>query len=367
MSLKQNIFLAYRAHTIKKHQLTYLFWECTLRCNLNCRHCGSDCKKEASIPDMEPSLFLKALDEIKQQVDPHTVMICITGGEPLLRNDLESVGKEITARGFPWGIVTNGMLLTSERFSSLLRAGLRSVSISIDGPEEAHNWLRRNPRSFEHALSAAKLVSSFAAMHPGAFSYDVITCVNKHNFPLLDETKNLFVANGIKFWRIFSIFPNGRATRRETTDIQVNDELSVSSEQYHLLMEFIQKTRAEKQIHVNYSCEGYLGKYELKVRDFFFFCRAGVNVAGIFCDGSVSGCLSIRARDFVQGNITSENFMDIWNTRFANMRDHSWAKVGMCEHCASWKYCLGNGLHLHGDVHSACAHCNLELLEESIS
>src|SRR5574344_190895 len=219
MSFKQSVFLAYRAHSIKKHQLTYLFWECTLRCNLNCRHCGSDCTKEASVPDMVPQLFLKALDEIKQKVDPHTVMVCITGGEPLLRNDLELIGKEITSRGFPWGIVTNGLLLTPERFNSLLHAGLRSVSISIDGPEEAHNWLRRNPQSFARAFSAAKMVASFAnqleakspAQTPCAFSYDVITCVNKHNFALLEETKNMFVANGIKFWRIFSIFPSGRA------------------------------------------------------------------------------------------------------------------------------------------------------------
>ena len=37
---------------IAAHPLRQLFWECTLRCNLHCRHCGSDCKKIAGYQDM---------------------------------------------------------------------------------------------------------------------------------------------------------------------------------------------------------------------------------------------------------------------------------------------------------------------------
>ena len=44
---------------LKEHPLKQLFWECTLRCNLHCRHCGSDCKKIAGHPDMPKEDFLK--------------------------------------------------------------------------------------------------------------------------------------------------------------------------------------------------------------------------------------------------------------------------------------------------------------------
>ena len=42
----------------KEHPLRQLFWEVTLRCNLACRHCGSDCRKEAAVPDMPLEHFL---------------------------------------------------------------------------------------------------------------------------------------------------------------------------------------------------------------------------------------------------------------------------------------------------------------------
>ena len=53
----------------------------------------------------------------------------------LVRADLEEAGAEVTRRGYPWGMVTNGMALTPERFGCLLDAGLKSVSVSLDGFE----------------------------------------------------------------------------------------------------------------------------------------------------------------------------------------------------------------------------------------
>ena len=147
MNLKKKIVLSlYQQHKqnqSKLHELTYLFWECTLRCNLNCIHCGSDCTKEAMAPDMPMEDFLKVLDKISTQVNPNKTMVVITGGEPLMRKDLEKCGEEIYKRGFPWGMVTNGFGLTAARFESLLNAGLRSITISLDGLNpETHDWFR---------------------------------------------------------------------------------------------------------------------------------------------------------------------------------------------------------------------------------
>lgn len=78
---------------LKEHPLKQLFWECTLRCNLHCRHCGSDCKKIAGHPDMPKEDFLKVLDSVAASTDPHKVFVIITGGEPLMREDLEECGR----------------------------------------------------------------------------------------------------------------------------------------------------------------------------------------------------------------------------------------------------------------------------------
>ena len=45
----------------REHPLRDLFWECTLRCNMACRHCGSDCLKESMVPDMPFADFLPVL------------------------------------------------------------------------------------------------------------------------------------------------------------------------------------------------------------------------------------------------------------------------------------------------------------------
>ena len=97
--------------------------------------------------------FLKVLDDqITPHVDPTEVLIIFSGGEVLVREDLEQAGTEVTRRGYPWGMVTNGMALTPQRLDRLMQAGLRSISISLDGFEREHNHIRGNALSYERDL-----------------------------------------------------------------------------------------------------------------------------------------------------------------------------------------------------------------------
>lgn len=357
------VFLLYRKAQIERHELDYLFWECTLRCNLNCLHCGSDCLKCSGIDDMPIEDFTEQLRLIKKEWPQKKLTVCITGGEPLLRVDLENAGREIVRLGYRWGIVTNAMLMTKERFSSLMDAGMSSISFSLDGFKNEHNHLRNNPQCYQRVMQAIETALEIQRDKKRSLVFDVITCVHKGNIKILREFRESLIENGITDWRIFSIFPEGRAG--------LND-LSLTSREYVELMEFIKETRQYrtedgKSIHLNYSCEGYLEKYELKVRDYFFFCRAGVNVGSIMCDGNASGCLSVRSKAFIQGNIYETSFPEIWKTRYRNMRDRSWAKCGKCAKCKSFKRCLGNGLHLHRDDCSEPARCNMALIRNEMA
>ena len=361
LSLKEKfrraIFRAYRNSVTKKHELNYLFWECTLRCNLNCLHCGSDCLKTSETKDMPLEDFVKVLDDVKAHNNAKRLAVCITGGEPLLRKDLELAGKEIKARGFFWGIVTNGLLFTPERFRSLVESGMTSMSFSLDGFEAQHTYLRQNNVSFSKTVAAIKYVVEFQKRNPW-FVFDVITCVHKNNLSELRNFRDFLIETGVENWRIFSIFPSGRAAE---------NDLSLTNEEYISLMEFIQETRSYKNkdgksVHLNYSCEGWLGNWELKVRDFYFFCRGGINVGSVMCNGDVSACLSVRGKDFIQGNIYEKPFMEIWNEKYSNMRNRNWTKKGKCAKCSEWKNCMGNRLHLYESMESGPAHCNYEML-----
>jgi len=338
MNLKTKIGLElhrhYRANNAKLHTLRTLFWECTLRCNVNCRHCGSDCKM-APAKDMPMEDFLHAIDQITPHVDPHKTFIIFTGGEPLLRNDLEACGAELYRRGFPWGLVSNGMLFDEQRLHSLIHSGMHSCTISLDGFEEDHNWMRQNPHSFENASRAIKLL-----IKEKRVVWDIVTCVNPRNIQRLEAFKEWLISLGVENWRCFTIVPMGRAAQ--------DPELQLSDEQFHEVMEFIKRTRAEGRIHVSYGCEGFLGPYELQVRDHLYYCRAGIEVASILNDGSISGCTSIRS-NLHQGNIYQDNLWDVWNTKFQRYRDRNWTKKGLCSNCKLFRYCEGNGLHLYDD------------------
>ena len=324
-----------RHNKAKLHPLHQLFWECTLRCNLHCLHCGSDCKQDSVVPDMPAEDFLHVIDSISPHVDTHQLMINITGGEPLVRKDIEYVGRELYRREYPWGIVSNGMLLTEERLKSLMESGMRSITISLDGFEEEHNWMRGHKMSFQNALRAIRLLAKTENL-----VWDIVTCVNQRNFPHLHEFRDMICEAGVKDWRLFTIFPVGRAAQ--------HPELQLSDVDFRGLMDFIVETRKEGRIHAEYACEGFLGEYEAKVRDRLYICQAGITTASILIDGSISSCLSVRY-NHKQGNIYEDDFMDVWNNRFQVFRNRDWARRGECKDCKAFRYCEGNGMHLHDD------------------
>ena len=348
--LALKLYNKYRANEIKIHQLTYIFWECTLRCNLSCIHCGSDCKKDSSFKDMPKEDFFKALDNITPILSPNNTMIVLTGGEPILRKDIFEVGTELYNRGFPWGVVSNGMAMDKVMISNLLDSGIRAITISLDGLEESHNWLRGNKKSFKNAVNALRILSQVQGIR-----YDVVTCANQRNITELPRLYDFLVQLGVQEWRIFTIFPIGRAKEHNL--------LQLDSLNFKGLFDFIEKVRKAGNIKLNYGCEGFLGDYEGKVRDNFFFCRAGINIASILVDGSISACPSLRD-NFIQGNIYKDNFKDIWLNKYLMYRDRSWAKTGICTECNFFSYCEGNGMHLRDEKTKELLFCHLKRIEE---
>jgi radical SAM enzyme (rSAM/lipoprotein system) len=334
---------------VRNHPLTQLFWECTLRCNLHCRHCGSDCKVKNEQQDMPVEDFLRVLDSVARKCDPHKVFVVISGGEPLMRDDLEQCGAEIYRRGFPWGMVCNGLYLTPQRFHALVDAGMHSITLSLDGLKDDHNWMRGHKDSFHMVDQAIDLL-----VHEPRIIFDIVTCVNQRNYATLEQIKEYLIGKGVRRWRVFSIFPVGRAAN--------DPQMRLTDEQFRGMFDFIKRTRQEGRIRVDYGCEGFLGNYEGDVRNHFFSCQAGVSVGSVLVDGSISACTSIRA-DYHQGNIYQDDFMEVWENRFQPYRDRSWMRKDECAECKYFRYCRGNGMHLR-DGDGRLLFCHLKRLSQ---
>ena len=328
----------FRSNETRVRELNYLFWECTTRCNLHCRHCGSDCTVGSRNPDMPLEDFLRAIDTIPKRNISRGFTVVLTGGEPLLRPDIEEVGRAIRQRGMGWSMVSNGYFYDKNMHSRLLGAGLGALTISLDGLEVEHEWMRGRKGCYSRTIEAIAIAAAERRLN-----FDVVTCVNKRNIAQLEVIHQVLEGLGVKQWRLFTIIPIGRAA--------ADPEMQLDGAEFRSLMDFIKaKREAGGPMTVTFSCEGYLGDYETEVRDVPYMCHAGINIASVLVDGRICACPNIDRDRFSQGNIYEDSLWEVWRNRFGEFRDRSWARKGQCADCPVFDRCLGNGMHnWHGD------------------
>ncbi len=334
-SLRQKAFDAYRGLETRHHSLRYLFFEVTRRCNLNCGHCGSDCSRDFRMPELTLDSWKKIVDYLADKFQP-LPFIVITGGEPTVRRDLFELTAYLKEKGFRWGMVSNGFDLPLKKYEQAMNTGLESITISLDGLEASHNYLRRHKDSFRRVMETLRIIGTSAVKLA-----DVVTCVHAGNFEELADIAECLIDLNIQRWRLFRIFPKGRAAD--------DARLLMSFEQSRRLVDWIAEHRPAYQrrgLAVSFSCEGYLPfEQDLNVREEPFFCRAGISIASILADGTITGCNN-NGPDYYQGNIITDDFATVWNTRFAEYRDKSWLKTGRCRDCREWPHCEGGSIHL---------------------
>jgi radical SAM protein with 4Fe4S-binding SPASM domain len=336
------------------HPLRYLFLEITQRCNLRCRHCGSDCGRESRHKELTTEEWLAFLGYLAKNFDRRQVALVVTGGEPLCRPEFDRIVGAIREHGLTWGMVTNGWALSAANVDRLVARGIASITVSLDGLRESHDWLRGVPGSHDHALAGIRRLA-----RSGIPFFDVVTCANPRNLAELPRVGEVLREAGVHDWRLFSIFPKGRA--------KDDAELLLPPEGFRALLDFIRREREAHDasgFHTRFSCEAYLpAALDRAVRDEPYFCRAGINVASVLCDGAIGACPNIT-RSLVQGNIRTDDFKTVWEDRFEPYRKRDWMRQGPCSACGEWKRCLGNSLHLWDHEAGRTAYCSFEMARE---
>jgi radical SAM protein with 4Fe4S-binding SPASM domain len=326
----------YRALETRVHPLRYLFAEITQRCNLRCRHCGSDCSRDSRLDELGTEDWLRFFARLGRDFPPRSVAVVVTGGEPFCHPEFHRLADGLGAAGLPWGLVSNGWALTAANVDRLVQAGATSLTVSLDGLEASHDWLRGVPGAFARACAGIE-----RAVAARLRFFDVVTCVSPRNLRELPEVSALLRRMGVPAWRLFAIFPKGRA--------RGDRELLLEPAGLRELLAWIAAERrrlGEGGMQVAFSCEGYLPSgLDREVRDEPYFCRAGICIASVLADGAISACPNISRR-LIQGNIRTDDFKTVWEERFAAFRDRSWMRRGPCAACGEWGRCQGNSLHL---------------------
>ncbi len=127
----------------------------TDKCMYRCWHCSAHkFMKDAALGSEFTTAQLKEV--VRRLQDLGVGIIGFTGGEPLLRTDLEEVIASVDSRSVSY-LFTTGYGLTAERARALKQAGLLGIAVSLDSLNAAaHNAMRRNPRAFAEAIRAIK-------------------------------------------------------------------------------------------------------------------------------------------------------------------------------------------------------------------
>ncbi|HTE18116.1 MAG TPA: radical SAM protein [Armatimonadota bacterium] len=317
----------------------------TLRCNLRCDFCrfGANGEVFGKRDWMEIEDWKRVIDEIA----PFGPYLCLTGGEPTLYPHLAELIAHIKSRGLRCVLTTNGTLL-EQRAEALMEAPPDAMILSLDGPEEIHDSVRKVSGAYERALRGTQRL---AALRKGESAPYLIVnaAITGHTYEsalrMVEVAREFgaFALNFQHFWfmtrpmvethnaRWGDCFPldfdriGGTATDGVDTDRLYNTIHELKRGDFGLPITFYPELDREEM-------RTYYGEPEA------FTHRTTPSCAWISTDilpnGDVSPCFEL-----VCGNVLRQSFTAIWNSdsfRHHRRRLTSAGPYPVCARCCAY-------------------------------
>jgi MoaA/NifB/PqqE/SkfB family radical SAM enzyme len=267
-------------------------FEVTLSCVAKCRHCDTGGKRDNE-EKLSPESYRKYIQDLKP------AFVQLSGGEPLLRDDLPEIVRVIKNGGsMPYVIVvTNGYLLNEQKYVELKKAGADRFSLSLDFPDERHDDFRRLPGLYAHLN---KIVPQLASLGYGDLAMNC--CITKANFQYLRE-----VAYKCKEWSINVSYSAYSTKRTGNSQYFISDEKDLET-----LRKIIDDLIAIKQK------EGIIlnpAPVLLKIHKFFKDggmpgCSAGRKFLVVRPEGTLNPCSMYREKRYTNQKDMIRDFSD---------------------------------------------------------
>ena len=319
-------------------------WNITKRCNLYCQHCYRE-----SGPEVDTSEELTT-EEGYQLIDDLAELgfrlLILSGGEPLLRDDLDSLISYAAEKGLYPVLGTNALDLTADRIQRLKDAGLKGMGISLDSASpEIHDEFRGQEGAWENTVESIKLVREHE------IPVQINTTISEQNFFELEGIIELAEELDVRAVHPFFLVPTGRGK-----DIE---EDSLRGKKYQEMIESILDKSEEVEIELKPTCAPQflpLARERGIEMRFSRGCLAGVSYCCILPEGEVHICpyLPVAA-----GDLKEESFAGIWQNSevFEDLRDYDKYEgkcdgckyLGICGGCRARAYYYSEGNYLAGD------------------
>jgi len=188
-----------------------LAWEITRACNLNCVHCRASATEKADHDELTTDQGYELLRDLSKNT---TRMVILSGGEPLMRNDVFDLARYGTSLGLRMTLGTNGSLVTDQIAKDIKSSGIVRVSVSLDGTtSDIHDSFRGMAGAFDMALRGIRM------LRENNVPVQVNTTVAAMNVFQMDMFPDFIKDLGAVAWHVFFLVPTGRGQGLEPAKI----------------------------------------------------------------------------------------------------------------------------------------------------
>jgi radical SAM protein with 4Fe4S-binding SPASM domain len=222
-----------------QHKPRLVFWEVTKGCNLRCVHCRATATELASPSDLPTAQALGIIDQIAAFANP---ILVLSGGEPLYRPDIFHLAKYATDKGLRVALATNGTLVTKEVARKIVDAGVKRVSISLDGANaETHDSFRGIPGAFDAA------VTGFRNLKELGMPVQINMTIAKHNAVELPKVLEMVKGLGADALHTFLLVPVG-------CGVDIAESQMVAPDEYERILNWFYDQAATGDIELKATC-----------------------------------------------------------------------------------------------------------------
>ena len=321
---------------VKEIQPRLIAWEITGACNLRCKHCRGS---STEIPDPDELTTDEAFHLIDEIVDFASPILILSGGEPLMRDDVYEIARYGVDKGLRVVLATNGTIVTRDVAERLKKAGISRISVSIDGADSVtHDAFRGVPGAFDGAMRG------ISEIRKAGISLQINTTVSKENIDEIPRILDLSMELCADALHIFLLVPTGRG--------QEEDEIPPA--EYERILNWFYDRRGKVDLQLKATCAPH---YFRIMRERAKAEGTTVSVETHGFEAMTKGCLGGTGFCFISrtggvypcgylpvlaGNIRETSFKEIWTHAkvFLDLRDAGKLK-GKCGICEYKRVCGG--------------------------
>jgi radical SAM protein with 4Fe4S-binding SPASM domain len=305
-------------------------WNLTRRCNLECAHCYIAAgPQEAAVGELTTAECLRIADEILA-VNPAPLFI-LSGGEPLLRDDLEEIARYAHRGGATVVVGTNGTLLTDDRIARLQAAGVTGVAVSVESlRSEYHDRFRHGHGSLEATRAAVERLGRHG------LDFIIQTTLTRGNRRELADLVAWAADCGAVAFNAYFLVAAGRGAR--LTDLSPVEYEEALAELVDLHLRYLGRMMVRAKCAPHFMRLVHRRAPDSPVLNYRTRCPCGIDYCRVTPDGKLTACpfLPVPA-----GDLRQSGFEEVWRRAPLFQELRRGALGGKCGRCEYRDLCGG--------------------------